>query len=74
MRVVTRACSPQDLEVRLRAALDDKNRFKIEADRARDELGEKRRQCDTLEQVSDIRRREGHVGRRWRWTCYSGRC
>ena len=33
-------------------ALDDKTRFKMEADRHRDEVNEKRRQCDTLEQVS----------------------
>ena len=41
----------QDLEEQLRMALDDKTRFKMEADRHRDELNEKRRQCDTLEQV-----------------------
>ena len=41
----------QDLESQLRQALDDKTRFKMQADRASDQLADRQRQCDQLQQV-----------------------
>lgn len=41
----------QDLEQQLRQALDDKTRFKMQADRAQDQLSDKMRHVDQLQQV-----------------------
>ena len=42
----------KDLERQLRQALDDKTRFKMQSDRATDQLSDKQRLCDQLQQVT----------------------